>query len=446
MAANRALVAALMVAAFSATAPVASAAPTTELVSVTSHEAQVAVGSAPSWGTAISQDGGFVLFRSEAAVLAPGDGPGTDLFVRDRRRGVTRTVTDSVGGYEPSISAHGRYVAFMSFETTNVRGDTNGAHDVFVSDMRRGITTRLMTPGGRQVDHRGAQGPTLSADGRFLVFVSDSPLWVRGDTNGTWDVFLHDRRTGTTRLISEALDGGPANKDSTPAMLAANGRHVAFWSRATNLVRGDHNDRPDLFVHDRVSGRTMRATVSSTGEEAQFPSRGSVWREGSISANGRRVAFVSRAANLVPGDSNRRHDVFVHDLRQHETRRVSVTSAGDEVCQELPSIGDSCGSYGARMSADGRRVAFTSEATDLVAGDSNATSDVFVHDLRARETTRVSVDASGGQVCERRRWELCNNGPSISGDGRFVAFASWAADVVPGDTNGAQDVFVRGPL
>jgi Tol biopolymer transport system component len=450
--AKREVLSALLIAA-SGAAPVASAAPTTERVSLTSQEAQVRPGSAVE--AAISPSGRFVLFESASRVLASDDGAGMDLFVRDRRRGVTRTVTvrshrpgpleGSYAGSAPSISDDGRYVAFMSYSSNLVSGDTNGTYDVFVRDMRRGITTRLMTPDGREVDSSGAQGPTLSADGRYLAFTSDSPRWVGGDTNGKRDVFLHDRRTGATRLITKALDGGGADKDSFPATLAAGGRHVAFWSGATNLVRGDTNGRADMFVHDRVSGRTERVTVSSTGEQAELP-RGIVPRFGSISANGRRVAFMSLATNLVPGDTNRRYDVFVRDLRRGETRRVSVTSAGVDVCRQPSALPRRQCGYAASISGDGRRVVFMSDAA-LVADDTNQAYDVFLHDIATRETTRVSIGTSGRQVCQPALDNPpCNNSPSISGDGRFVAFTSLGAHLVQGDTNHARDVFVRGPL
>jgi Tol biopolymer transport system component len=282
-----------------------------------------------------------------------------------------------------------------------------------------------------------------------VAFVSSSSEWVHGDTNGKWDAFLHDRHTGTTRLISKALDGGAADRDSGPVMLAAGGRHVAFWSGATNLVRGDRNRRPDLFVFDRVTGTTVRATVNASGQEASFPRPGYVARFGSISADGRRVAFMSKAENLVPGDTNRRPDVFVHDLRSGKTTRVSVTSAGEQVCENLPLPSYvACNAFGS-ISADGQRVAFISEAADLVAYDSNQATDVFVHDLRSRQTTRVSVDPTGGETCEQRRLDFrsgCNDWPMLSGNGRYVTFTSWAADVVPHDSNRRRDVFVRGPL
>ena len=257
-------------------------------------------------------------------------------------------------------------------------------------------------------------------------------------------MFLHDRGSGTTRLISAAVDGGPANGWSTPVVLDAGGRHVAFWSDATNLVRRDRNRRADLFVHDRVTGKTLRASVSSSGKEAAVP-RGGDERRVSISADGRRVLFTSRAENLVPGDTNRRADVFVHDLRSGRTTRVSVTSTACR-CARTSRCRSVFVTHSGDISADGQRVVFTSEAPDLVPGDRNGVSDVFLHDLRTHRIVRVSVDSAGAEVCERRNWEICSLEPAISGNGRYVTFESTAEDLVPNDTNGRRDVFLRGPL
>ena len=257
-------------------------------------------------------------------------------------------------------------------------------------------------------------------------------------------MFLHDRRSGTTRLISAAVNGVPANGDSWPVVLDASGRHVAFWSNATNLVRGDRNRNADLFVHDRVTGNTVRASVSSSGKEATVPPR-SDDRRVSISADGRRVVFTSKADNLVPGDTNQRYDVFVHDLRSGRTTRVSVTSTGEQVCENQSQPISFCNRSG-DISADGQRVVFHSEAPDLVPRDRNGATDVFLHDLRTRRTMRVSADSAGGEVCGRRNWEICNGEPAISGNGRYVMFESTAEDLVPNDTNGRRDVFLRGPL
>ncbi len=229
---------------------------------------------------------------------------------------------------------------------------------------------------------------------------------------------------GTWRVSADS-SGVDGNGGSYEPSISGDGRFVAFWSPATNLVPGDTNSKEDVFVHDRQSGTTTRVSVDSLGVQGNgaslFPS---------ISGDGRFVAFQSRATNLVPGDTNGWSDVFVHDRQTGTTTRVSVDSSGVQgnLDSSFPSI-----------SGDGRFVAFYSFANNLVSGDTNGRADVLVHDRQSGTTTRVSIDSSGIQG------KSLSEHPSISGDGRFVAFESAATNLVPGDTNAKRDVFVHGP-
>ncbi len=257
------------------------------------------------------------------------------------------------------------------------------------------------------VNSTGAQGnghsayPSISADGRFVAFASGASNLVPGDT-GYWDVFVHDRQTGTTTRVSVSSTGTQSNDNSGDPSISADGLYVAFTSSAQNLIPGDTNGRADVFVHDRQTGTTTRVSVNSTGTQGDFNS----WRP-AISANGRYVAFISDATTLVPGDTNGRADVFVHDRQTGATTRVSVSSAG------IQGDGFVEGSSTPSISADGRFVAFASGASNLVPGDTNNQKDVFVHDRQTGATTRVSVssadDKSGG--C----WSS-NSSPSLSVD------------------------------
>src|SRR5205814_1263965 len=197
---------------------------------------------------------------------------------------------------------------------------------------------------------------------------------------------------------------------------SADGRFVAFAAWARNLAPGDTNGFGDVFVHDRGTGVTERLSVDGAGTEAN-----DTIHQPAISADGRFVAFVSAATNLVPGDTNGLSDVFVHDRRTRRTERVSVDSAGTQADGASASPA---------LSADGRFVAFSSSATNLVPGDTNGQADVFVHDRRTGTTERVSVDSAGTGA---NGW---SERPSISADGRFVAFCSYATNLVPRDTNG----------
>jgi Tol biopolymer transport system component len=387
-----------------------------------------------SFDPSISAGGRFVAFYSDASNLVAGDTNGTtDVFVRDRRTGTTSRVSvrsngdqPNDGSFTPSISADGRYVAFQSDASNLVPGDTNGEADVFVHNRTTGTTSRVSVRSDGDQANGFSYGPSISSDGRYVAFHAFATNLVSGDTNGAGDVFVHDRTTGTTSRVSVGSNGEQVNGNSFYPSISADGRSVAFVSYASNLVPGDTNGKADVFVHDRQTGTTSRVSVRSNGDQAN--NRRS--EAPSISADGRFVAFVSLASNLVSGDTNGRADVFVHDRTTGKTSRVNVRSNGDQANNGLdPSI-----------SAAGRYVAFRSGAPNLVPGDTNRKTDVFVHDRTTGTTIRVNVRSNGDQA----------NGnsfsPSISGDGRFVAFHSFASNLVPGDTNGWYDVFVRGPI
>ncbi len=419
----------LLVAAFGSACTFAGAQGTWR-VSVDSSGIQ---GNGHSDWASISADGRFVAFESDATNLVSGDTNGwVDVFVHDRQTGATTRVSvDSSGGqgndtsYLPSISADGRFVAFGSLARNLVPGDTNGYTDVFVHDRQIGTTTLV------SVDSSGGQGndtsydPSISADGRLVAFASYATNLVPGDTNRRLDVFVHDQKSGTTTQVSVDSSGGQGNNHSYVPSISADGRFVAFDSYATNLVPGDTNSKLDVFVHDQKSGTTTRVSVDSSGVEGNGFST-----QASISADGGLVAFWSVATNLVQGDTNFAPDVFVHSLQTGTTRRMSVDSSGNQGNHD---------SLSPTISGTGRFVAFISRATYLVPGDTNNAADVFVRDRMTRTTVRVSVDSSGNQG------NLNCNHPSICTDGRFVAFESQATNLVPGDTNGVYDVFVHGP-
>jgi Tol biopolymer transport system component len=387
-----------------------------------------------SWGAAISGDGRFVAFQSYSTNLVVNDTNGTwDVFVHDRTSGATdRASVDSFGNegnassYSagPSLSADGRFVAFGSIAWNLVFGDTNSVADVFVHDRSTGVTERV------SVDSSGSEGNAdsdvakISADGRYVAFHSFASNLVAGDTNGTGDVFIHDRSNGVTERISVDSFGAEGDALSLYPAISADGRFVAFQSDATNLVSGDSNALPDAFVHDRDTGATERISVDSFGLQANGAS-GAV----AVSADGRIVAFVSDSSNLVAGDSNGSTDAFVHDRSAGATSRVSVDSSGGE---------GNARSVALAMSSDGRCVTFFSDASNLVPFDTNLAADVFVHDQLTGLTERVSVDSSGTEAIGSSAGAL-----GMSADGGFVAFQCWASNLVGGDGNNACDVFVH---
>jgi Tol biopolymer transport system component len=409
----------------------AAAAPKTERVSVSSAGRE---GKKDSLDASISANGRFVAFESAAPNLVKGDtNDAYDVFVRDRATGTTTRVSVSSAGrqgradsYEPSISANGRFVAFESTARNLVKGDGNGYADVFVHDRATGTTTRVSVHSrGREAEGMSSK-PAISDDGRIVAFESTAPDLVRGDENGFKDVFVHDRVTSRTSRVSVGSAGVEGDADSHRPAVSADGRFVAFVSDASNLVGGDGDDFEDVFVHDRATGRTRIVSISSAGVKSD---NGAF--DPSISDDGRFVAFSSSSSNLVKGDEKGYSDVFVHDRQRAKTTRVSVSSAGREAkgASSSPSI-----------SGNGRFVAFHSAAPNLVKGDTNDERDVFVHDRATGRIIRASVSTAG------REGKRFSDNPSISNDGRFVAFQTRAWNLVRGDENDATDVLVRGPL
>lgn len=319
----------------------------------------------------ISADGRIVVFASSATNLVQGDTTSglQDLFAYDRRTGKTERVTvssdevpaNSGVSFQPSLSADGWFVVFVSTATNLVDGDTNNADDVFVRDRKRGTTERInVSSTGIQSNAESFNTVGISGDGRFVVFVSPADTLVPGDTPGTWDLFVRDRRRGTTERLSTGVDfpGNPS--------ISATGRFLAFWG--ADAMPGGF--LTGIFIHDRLTGSTKLLTPSGTSD-APFDCGCDA---PVVAADGRTVAFFSFAPNLVPGDTNEVSDIFVADAVTGKIRRVSVGKGG------VQGNGDSFGSF-PEISADGRVVAFGSGATNLVEGDTNGTGDAFVHAL-----------------------------------------------------------------
>jgi Tol biopolymer transport system component len=404
--------------------------------------------------SSISANGRFVVFDSGASNLVEGDTntcqttcnfitPGCcfDVFIHDRLSGVTERVSVASDGtqgddasFAGSVSADGSIVAFESDATNLVSSDTNGSRDIFVHNRLTGVTERVSVATDGTEANGFSYRPSLSADGRFVAFESNATNLVSGDTNDVYDVFVHDRVTGVTERMSVASDGAEGNAFSVNSSISADGRYVVFESIASNLVSGLTGGGENVFVHDRLTGMTELASVASDGSQGN-----SFSSNATLSADGRYVAFSSGASDLVSGDTNDNVDVFVHDRLRGVTERVSTASdgtQGDDASGE-PSI-----------SADGRYVAFSSNASNLVADDTNicghfyspgGCTDVFIHDRLTGATKRASVASDGSQG------NSASSRPSISADGQFVVFDSGASNLVSGDTNGIPDVFVRGP-
>lgn len=300
-----------------------------------------------------------------------------------------------------SISADGRYVVFCSIASNLVAGDTNGAYDVFVHDRINRITTRV------SVSSEGVQGDnhstsfSISADGRFIAFGSDASNLVLGETNVSSAIYVHDLITSATSRVSDST------LSARSPSISADGRYVAFEQWVPLSIYSGAS--PAIFVHDRNTGINTRI---SGGSDQLWCATYCRSEAPSISADGRYIAFQSEAYDLVVDDRNSAWDIFVHDRGTGITSRVSVDSTGREAYRR---------SFNPSISADGRFVAFASEAPNLVDGDTNVAYDVFVHDRVSGVTSRVSVSSTGNEVL--REGAQGANYPSISADGRFVVFA-----------------------
>ncbi|MFN2582670.1 MAG: hypothetical protein ABR498_08025 [Candidatus Dormibacteria bacterium] len=387
----------------------------------------------------VSADGRYSAFYSIASNLTAGASATTaQAYEHDAVTGQTLPVSVASDGklgdkasFASSISDDGRYVAFESDADNLVVNDHNqgGAdgnsegRDAFVHDRLTGTTTRVSVATDGSEGNESSYDPNISADGRYVAFFSDATNLVANDTNGFPDCFLRDMATGATTLVSLASDGSQGNAGSGYCKVTPGGGKVVFTSAATNMIPGTTVSHYAVYVHDIATGVNTLASVANDGTLANDDSGG-----GSISADGRTVVFSSTATNLVPSDGNGSNDVFVHDLVTGSTKRASVSSDGVE---------GNAASDQPKMSSDGRFIEFWSDASNLVADDSNGARDVLIHDVLTGETTRASLSSDNGQ----------GNGSSwledISASGRYAVFESNASNLAANDTNAAGDIFER---
>jgi len=406
-----------------------------ERVNLVSGTATQTSGTSFPWND-VSDNGRYVAFLSDATNLVTGDTNGqADIFVRDRTTGQTirasvnssNVEANSYSYYAPSISSTGQYVAFGSAASNLVANDTNGQFDIFVRDIVNNATTRVnVATGGLQANGSSGQ-VSISADGRYVVFESAATNLVANDTNGQTDIFVYDRNTAQTRLVSVGLGGTSSNSFSriSNSAISNDGRYIVFASAASNLVSGDTNNSEDIFVFDQTTGLVSRVSVGPSGVQSNSTDS----MNPSISGDGRYVAFQSSSNNLVLNDTNNAQDIFVHDRTTGLTSRVSVTSSGAQVSNNGST------SVGPKLSNDGRYVAFSSYASGLVAGDTNGTWDVFVYDRTTGSIVRANTSSIGIEANGR------SSDLAITGDGAYIVFASDATNLVSGDTNAATDIF-----
>ena len=381
-------------------------------------------GNGDSSGAAISADGRYVAFSSYADNLVADDtNEHSDVFVRDMLTGkitLVSVTSDGVQGngnsWGPSLSADGRYVAFTSFASNLVEGDANDRWDVFVHDRETGETT-LASVLPEFEFRQESDFASMSADGHYVAFIGDYCCLVTTDVRFG---YVRDLQAGHTITAAFGLTRhgtGYVYTNIDSIVLSSDGRYVVFGTGADSVVVSDTNHAFDVFIRDWQTGWTERVSVASDGTQGNDDSIGHA-----VSADGRYVAFASRATNLVFSDTNQAYDVFVRDVQEGETTRVSVASDGSQA------------EYGVRgavaISGNGRYVAFPSFSRDLAGGSG---VNIYVHDNWTGITTRIYTGPE-----ENNR----SDHPAFSFDGRYLVFDSRSSNLVDGDTNNAQDVFI----
>jgi Tol biopolymer transport system component len=378
-----------------------------------------------------STDGRYVVFSSLAEDLIAHDDNGfRDVFLRDRRTGTTIRISvahdtggDSDGDSDfATISDDGRFIAYSSEAGDLVANDGNAFKDVFVYDRDTGATTRISTAsGGGDVDG-DSHLPSISGDGRFIAFGSGATNLVAGGANSNGDIYVFDQWLGTTTKVTERHDGSLTETNSWRPVISADGSCVVFVGGDTELVPGDTNGVPDVFVSDLDTGTIERVSVHSSG--AQGTARCGA---ASVSADCTVIAFQSQAEDLVNDDDNGFSDIFVRDRTAATTTRVSVSTNGQQGNE---------GSWQATVSHDGRFVAFTTDADTLVDDAVVGPDYVLSHDRLTGITRRHS------QLFEGPAGDSYSRRPSVTADGRHIIFESDASNFIDDDTNLAQDVYI----
>lgn len=384
----------------------------------------------------VSADGRFVAFTSgDVSLLASDTNGAEDVLVWDRQTGRTELASVSTSGSQGNgdsrdavISADGRFVAYESSASNLVEGDTNGADDIFVRDRKERITERISVSSTDEGGDNWCSSPAISGDGRFIAFCSQATNLVPRDTNREPDIFVRDRAMGTTERVSVGVLGAQAGGASTEPAISADGQFVAFHSWADNLVAGDDDVTPNVFLRDRKAGSTIRANLLA------LPKRSSQEPYGfRMSADGRFLAVMPvTLVNWdlpIPRDVDESVHLLVWDRKTNTSHRICPSDArkrGNLHSSCLPAV-----------SADGRYIAFDSRAANMVPDDTNGAADVFMVERDTGAIQRISVTSTGTQGHGTSMY------PSVSADGRFVAFTSYATNLVAGDTNEKPDVFLR---
>lgn len=442
----------------------------------------------------LSADGRYVVFDTYAAFDDSDDNGDLDVYRLDRQAGTFVLISTSADGrignnssHEPQISADGSSVAFYTSASNLVAGDTNGLRDVLLRKPAAGTTERVSrkADGSQFLESYPylAHGSAISADGRYVALNAYEPL-VADDTNDSVDGYRYDSQTGSIGRVTFGVSGAQIDTGASSVALSRDGQRVLMQGYGAGIVAGQAQGNSRLFLRDLVSGENTHVTLRSGPEQL-----GDDLYTGVMSDDGSVVVALA-GRDYVAADVNGMVDAYRQAGRTSPAERVSAPSAGIGIA----AANHNSGTWGYAASDDLRYVAFDSDANNLVAGDTNAASDIFVRDRLLGTTERVSLDSAGTQgFCGSDSVDMSADGryvvfhscsaltplpptfrmeiyrhdrlthttelvsvtpqqttpnsfsllPTISDDGRYVAFTSFASDLVPGDANGHFDIFVR---
>lgn len=398
----------------------------------------------PSSEFQVATDSIVLSAGGQSAVLASGDfreiagdsNSASDIFLFQSGSGLSR-ISNNPGGtaangasISPAISQDGQIAAFVSSASDLVSNDSNNSSDIFVYDIGSGAITRVSQRSDGTQANGPSHSPALSADGRFVAFVSTATNLdsLRSDTNSLPDIFVHDRNAGTTARVNLAPGSSQANGASSSPVVYGHGSddfYVVFSSAADNLVSNDENQAADIFFYDSAGAGIELLSIRANGTQGDGASTAP-----HMSSDGRYVVFQSTATNLVTNDSNNASDIFWLDRNTPGSlERVSLSTAGT----------DSNGSSGSpKVSNDGSYILFVSDATNLINNDVNAVADIFMYDRGASglKTSQINISAYGNKP------SAASSAPFMQGTGKYVAFLSEDADLVSGDSNSVRDGFI----
>ncbi|TYL79806.1 tandem-95 repeat protein [Bradyrhizobium cytisi] len=358
-------------------------------------------------------------------MAGPNDAQGEIVRISSAQDGTPANSDTYFSGFSPD----GTKVLLASYATNLVPGLNliHGSARFYVKDLTTGAVTLVSSPGGTDAASLDSDGSGSFGTNDSVIFSSSSDKLVPDDTNGVSDIFEKDLTTGAITRLSATASGVQANGLSSSGVLSPDGHRLLFSSFASNLVPGDTNNSLDVFIKDLGTGVITRVSTTSSGAQLNGGLSGS-----QIRWNANQLFFTSDATNASAGDNNGATDLFVKDLTTGSVSRISDAADGVQANGSIKAFS---------VSHDGTKVAFWSDASNLVAGDTNGVADLFVKDLKTGIITRVSTTSDGSQTDSGVF--ASQYAPSFSADDSKLAFMSLSGDLVPGDTNGGRDIFIK---